>query len=458
MLLQRREIENGDGFAHVPDATIRRELPNARWRDALHLIDATDYSKVHGRARGFRVKPEVEQAFLEAAETISMADYIEADKVNLFSGRLANRRLQSRYHDNSRNSEPRIIVEAMKVLSANQVPFVPEAIEGHLQRLKQESDEVGKVHGRDSDEYRAAYGRYLSDKYSYLSVLNQHPEVNGSVGAFHPAYIVRSTGRIHHIGGGLQSASRLMKAAAYTGIDDLRNYDLENSQSRLVIQYLEEAGLDPSPLEGYLEAGRDAYAGKIGISPDLLKGLFLAMLMGATVPKRFDRLTVRPGTFVRRTMLEYDNDERRVRQALEGFREVFDSVIIQLSRWHKYLVEEWIAQHQETRGRSGATVSNAVGKKFSVAELRALEDFRAIPRLSAFLLQGHEALFIHTLTTLGTMHGFTPVGNEHDGLIVLGEIPSEAIDAASRLSGLRNAKLVEKPFIAEAPGFTSVAA
>jgi len=249
-----------------------------------------------------------------------------------------------------------------------------------------------------------------------------------------------------------------MKAAAYTGIDDLRNYDLENSQSRLVIQYLEEAGLDPSPLEGYLEAGRDAYAGKIGISPDLLKGLFLAMLMGATVPKRFDRLTVRPGTFVRRTMLEYDNDERRVRQALEGFREVFDSVIIQLSRWHKYLVEEWIAQHQETRGRSGATVSNAVGKKFSVAELRALEDFRAIPRLSAFLLQGHEALFIHTLTTLGTMHGFTPVGNEHDGLIVLGEIPSEAIDAASRLSGLRNAKLVEKPFIAEAPGFTSVAA
>jgi len=154
MLLQRREIENGDGFAHVPDATIRRELPNARWRDALHLIDATDYSKVHGRARGFRVKPEVEQAFLEAAETISMADYIEADKVNLFSGRLANRRLQSRYHDNSRNSEPRIIVEAMKVLSANQVPFVPEAIEGHLQRLKQESDEVGKVHGRDSDEYQ----------------------------------------------------------------------------------------------------------------------------------------------------------------------------------------------------------------------------------------------------------------------------------------------------------------
>jgi hypothetical protein len=137
-LLQRRELDRGDGFAHVPSETIRRELPNARWSDARHLLDATDYSKVDHRARGYRVKPEVEQAFLEAVESITTAEYLESDKVDIFSGRVANRRAQSQYHDGSRNPEPKLIVEAMKVLSANQVPFAPEAIESHLDRLKKE--------------------------------------------------------------------------------------------------------------------------------------------------------------------------------------------------------------------------------------------------------------------------------------------------------------------------------
>ena len=42
------------------------------------------------------------------------------------------------------------------------------------------------------------------------------------------------------------------------------------------------------------------------------------------------------------------------------------------------------------------------------------------------------------------------MGNEHDGLVVLGEIPTAAVEEASRLSGLQNAKLVEKPFSAPA--------
>src|SRR5262249_29769044 len=172
--------------------------------------------------------------------------------------RESNRRARSQYYDQSRNQEPKIIVEAMKLLSTNQVPFFPGAIEDHLQDLKRESDEVARLHGKDSDEYKSAWGKYVSDRQRYQAVLNQQPEVEGSHWVFYPAYAVEKTGRIHHIQGGLQSASRAMKAAAYTGVDGLRNYDLENSQSRLVIQYLEEAGLDPAPPADYHGHGEEA--------------------------------------------------------------------------------------------------------------------------------------------------------------------------------------------------------
>jgi hypothetical protein len=48
-------------------------------------------------------------------------------------------------------------------------------------------------------------------------------------------------------------------------------------------------------------------------------------------------------------------------------------------------------------------------------------------QLAAFVLQGREAAFILRLTALGPKYGFTPMGNEHDGLIVLGTIPLKAV-------------------------------
>jgi hypothetical protein len=38
-------------------------------------------------------------------------------------------------------------------------------------------------------------------------------------------------------------------------------------------------------------------------------------------------------------------------------------------------------------------------------------------------------------------YGFVPIGNEHDGLITIGEIPKEAID------GMPYLNLREKPFL-----------
>jgi hypothetical protein len=52
-------------------------------------------------------------------------------------------------------------------------------------------------------------------------------------------------------------------------------------------------------------------------------------------------------------------------------------------------------------------------------------------------------------TRVRMLRPFRAFSREHDGLIVIGNIPEEAVQAAARLSGLRNANLVEKPFVAE---------
>jgi hypothetical protein len=69
-----------------------------------------------------------------------------------------------------------------------------------------------------------------------------------------------------------------------------------------------------------------------------------------------------------------------------------------------------------------------------------------VRKLAAFVLQGQESFFIHHLTILASKFGYRIMANEHDGLITIGEIPKEAITEASRLSGLKYARLVEKPF------------
>jgi hypothetical protein len=48
---------------------------------------------------------------------------------------------------------------------------------------------------------------------------------------------------------------------------------------------------------------------------------------------------------------------------------------------------------------------------------------------------------------LGASSGFTPISNQHDGLVVLGEIPRAAVDQAAKASGIRYATMEEKVFV-----------
>jgi hypothetical protein len=95
-------------------------------------------------------------------------------------------------------------------------------------------------------------------------------------------------------------------------------------------------------------------------------------------------------------------------------------------------------------------LTNEVGAKVSVEELA--EDappWQLRARLAAFLLQGREAALIHTLAAASRRHGFEVFSHEHDGLVVLGEVPGEAVEAAAHAARLplELVDLDTKPFL-----------
>jgi hypothetical protein len=84
-----------------------------------------------------------------------------------------------------------------------------------------------------------------------------------------------------------------------------------------------------------------------------------------------------------------------------------------------------------------------VGKKMVVPEKATQKVLR---KVSAFLLQGLEATFIYTLIALSEDYRYEVRSCEHDGLIVYGDIPKQAVEKAQEMSGFTTAVLETKEF------------
>jgi hypothetical protein len=105
--------------------------------------------------------------------------------------------------------------------------------------------------------------------------------------------------------------------------------------------------------------------------------------------------------------------------------------------------------------RYGQSLTNKAGMSFDLEPYKQnglwSKDKKLISELkskvAAFLLQGAEAAFIHTLTYLSNNYDFDCINNQHDGLLTISTIPQESIELAIQQSGLKYAKLVEKPIV-----------
>ena len=191
---------------HFNDRTPFRMM-TAEERARLHegILDYTSYDVEGGRCRHYRLKPWITDTFVKRGRS-TVEEARSQPVVDLATGRPTKRVAKSRINDEHNNAFPHLIRGALRVLERG--CFHAGAVEAHLDRLRRGGGGEG---GR---------GRYLNDLRCFGMVLLQRPtEGEDGVWWYRLAYDVAYTGRLAQVGGGLQSASREMKEAAYTPIE-----------------------------------------------------------------------------------------------------------------------------------------------------------------------------------------------------------------------------------------------
>lgn len=434
-------------YAPFSAKLIERELRGLDWRGLMNagLVEVQHFDRFKGKSRSFRIAPGFLRELVEVGPTVERV--YEHGLHNLVSRRPTRRRVKSDRVTKSGNALPKLVRAAIDAPRA--VPFNARAVSAHVERLRLAADSASEGSGRER-----ALARYMNDMRCLQAVLAQGAEpieryALDGLWTYEPAYRIASTGRVTAKGGALQSCSRAMKVAAYVGVPELRNYDLRASQARILIQFLCEAGIDAGWIERYGAdpEAKHVAAAYVRVPVEVWKEALYTLLMGARTPSvrqaarskgavvEAIRRGAEPGTF---------------EQTYTRFLDYTADLRVSLSAWHEWLATDFVEGTATRNNVIGKRfVANEVGAKVAVEDLGAGRAWRLKARLAAFLLQGREAAFTHSLAASSLEYGFSVLSNEHDGLVVQGEIPPAAVEAAAAAARMpmELVDLVEKPFL-----------
>ena len=451
-LRKRDNGKDAEGFAPVGFALLARSVPAADVERLIlsGVLDMAPHSVSGGRSRAFGVSAEIgavlDSALVTAAPT--------APYVNLFTGKAKRgRKPGSQKTDENRNPLSPIVTDAMDAVPLG-ILNLP-ATEAHVERLRAKVDEAQGTEAKT----RAAL-RLRNDMLCLTWIKSRRLTETDAPGIYtYPhAWRSQSAGRIMPLeSGGAQSMSRAGKAAMYEGVADVRNYDLRSSQPRILADEFRRAGIACDWLDSYLadEQAKTVHAARVGVAVDTWKAALIAAITGggSGVPKRFqvkpvrrivrgiEQTTLRPVCAAMRT-LETEVGRERAEELWPVLHSELTPLLGAVRKWHRTL-KGW-TDETATTGRDGRGVTNAVGARLCVSDLST----RQLPRkVAAHVLQGREALYVHTLATLGPAYGFRVVCHEHDGLVTLGEVPQAAMDEAAKVAEMPYAEMVPKEFV-----------
>ena len=426
----------------------------------------TDYNSGGGLSREFRVVDAVYEEHMALG-----LDRPGERRVYLSTGKemRGQRRKVHRSYPGGKKPLPTLIHDAKRILAANGCPYDGDAAREHVRA--QEADYV-TAHadwvcggcpedGDLRDAFVTARGQYQHDA-RCLMLMDGGTAERTRVRRYRPALDRKPqmSGRITEVGG-IQNASRPMKHAALAPLrrsHDVRNYDFEASQPWHLVQEFEDHDVDASWLLTYLSGDkRDAAEKALGSrgveQVDLWKRCVIGLVMGAALKRWIDeKLPRRPGQTVGSTpaitehILAVYPDPDEAQRALDGIYAALRPLKDDLALWHRRMASEVKSGRYRVGGRGGNFVTNACGVTLNTMPLSGWE---LTSTLSAFFLQGREAALVHHLTCLGETYGYEPLSNQHDGLIVRGEIPDAAVEEAKTLAGARYATLIEKPYHAD---------
>ncbi|WP_157094641.1 hypothetical protein [Picosynechococcus sp. PCC 7117] len=443
-LLTNRDEE---GWVPFPYKTIKqewgRDFPDIEELINSGLIEVKqfdingaqfEYSQFYKRCREYRVPLYI----LENINSYYPSELEGWKQIyNLMTGKISKKSNKTKYYDHNRNPYPQLIKDSMKTLRDNGVYFNKEQIDRFLSQSKA-AVEAGELNPH----------RYQQDLNAYHNILQADivTTEHSSIYKYTPVHSPQLTGRLSEHGIGLQSCTREMKEAAFTGIPNLYNYDLKSSQIYGLIQWLEYAHIDTSWLTTYLESSKPTYADQVGISVDTWKHCLMALIMGANLTS-----TVKDNdnSISRALLNEFNGDKDLANKAAAELFTVLSPLKKVLNHWVDWLLDTYIPMNSVYPRGSQILINKA-------AMTLTLDDYKDKKgswtpelkrKLPAFLLQGNEAAFIHHLTVISSNHNYQVISNQHDGVVTIGEIPPEAIEYAKTQSGLKYAQLELKSFV-----------
>jgi hypothetical protein len=431
--MQKRDMDN---WFYVGTGKVR-ERANPQRLQEQGLIEI--YSKYVPGVMS--IKYRIARNVIECLETATLSEPVSAPSYDLMTGKPWQDKWDiifvplSDYNYTEHNDDtppaeliddsPPSLVER-SINAIRECHYNREALQLHLEKCRQDSLEALE----EGNTGRADYlrGRFLNDLAIYRGLSPRSP--------FYPHYSPQHSGRI---GTPIQNLTGESKAVAYSGIPNLYNYDLSSSQLRICCHYeFPRYGIECPWLDSYLAdtSLREDYAAVIGITPDAFKEAIIGVLMGSKLPHN--------GTDTRASIFQALKDGlpsgaqslEELDDMVSALKDLIAPLKTALNKWHVAILKN-LAKEGE--------ILNALKKSLTYVQVKAHSGSKR-GAIAAHILQGTEAYFIHTLTTLANSYSFQVLGNEHDGLITLGQIPDAAIQEARTITGLHCLDLREKPF------------
>ena len=466
--LQNLKRAKDDDLFFVPIGCrfIYNNFPKGNWRSLVQrgLLILEPSNKENEQSNRFAIPQHLLEDFIALTELLPLDVWRRTARYNLMTAKESQVQNKNRIYDKHGNKEIDLVVDAMTTISENRREVNLQAIDHIVTWRLWVREACREKYGKESKQFKKASRQYLNDRFCAYAIASMSVPIVGKPGFFwyKPTFKLEGS-RIYEHGGGLVSCSNELKEAARTGVSEFNNYDLRSSQVTFVIENLRLAGIDATPFIEYAgdDKAKDKYAALVGCSPKCWKRSLLTLIMGGYRPGQLDPDACEdnlPDNSIEIYFLEdFAYDTVKAQEAISRFNEVVKPFTSRLTEWHSWLFESFFPGERR-KSRRGWYIKNRLGavlypyklsKKHRKQKKKRLSPAEVKSRIAAHLLQGAEALLIHTLTLLGTKYGFKVVGNEHDGICVIGTIPDEAVKEAADMCGFGhiNLALVPKNFI-----------
>ncbi|AFY31807.1 hypothetical protein [Calothrix sp. PCC 7507] len=450
------------------------------------------YSVELHKSKQYRIKPSI----LYKIDELIFQDLINLnhERYDLMKGKSIKDALVSILYDENNNCLPEIVVQRIKGYAPCE--FNWKGCVDWVIKLRNEANLIKQQHGSNTSKFQSAYARYRNDLDKLRKIITDCGAIHlhGDTWVYMAPYKAQKSGRLTHIGGGFQSASRGFTAAAFKDNPNYNNYDMTSAQPNCMAQLLESLGLDASFIKNEIlySKNKEALFERCGIKKQTGKDYLIALLIGspivpATIESRerfaavsrlmdewknaqetnnFHKLIttlegetkevkikkIKPPATISLLLKEFNNNDKLAFEALQKISYEFAPLIKVIEEYRQLLTKlikpktdddkgltkpDWLTKHK------GITyIKNKCGMLLKVDDLHASQ---LIGKVTAHLLQGMEAAYMSFIIQLGDKYSYKAVQDFHDGAIIKGAVPIEAELEASSLSGVEG-KLEIKPF------------